>query len=377
MKRVSLLLILAVFVLTGGYLLFTGGIGSKSVSSDVKTITVTDHLGNQVEVPEKVNRVAVVGIFPLPSVISIFLGSAEKIVGIPPVSMSAAKSGLLGEIFPEILKAETGYMNGDNLNIEELMKLKPDVVFYNAGNADWKKMLKNAGIPGVGVSASKWDYDVLKTYDEWVSLLSKIFPESDKAGIVSEYSKNMYDKIQKRVSTLKQDEKRKVLFLFQYDDQKMITSGKHFFGQYWCDAVGALNAAEEITVDNDSAKITMEQVYKWNPDVVVITNFTPTMPQDIFENKIGSDNWSNVKAVKNKAVYKMPLGSYRSFTPGADTPVTLLWVAKKVYPELFKDIDIAKEVKDYYVKIYGIKLTDEQVIRMFNPTPAGAGGFKK
>ena len=203
-----------------------------------------------------------------------------------------------------------------------------------------------------------------------------MFPESAKAKQVSAYSKETYDKIQNRVKNLKESERKKVLFLFQYDDQKIVTSGKHFFGQYWCDAVGAKNAAEEITVDNANAKITMEQIYNWNPDVVFITNFTPAMPDDIYSGKIGGRSWNNVNAAKNKAVYKMPLGSYRSYTPGADTPVTLLWLAQKVYPELFKDINIEKEVKDYYSKLYGIELTEEQIKRMYSPGAKAAEGFK-
>ena len=195
MKRVSTFLILAVFLLTGGYLWYTGGALEKNKQGS-ETITVVDNLDNKVTIPKKIDRIAVAGIFPFPSVLSIYLGSAEKIVGIPPVSMSAAKSGLLGEIFPEILKAETGYTNGDDLNIEELMKLNPDVVFYSSGNTEWTKMLKNAGIPAVAISPRKWDYDVLKTYDHWIALLSEIFPESAKAEQVSAYSKKVYETVQ-------------------------------------------------------------------------------------------------------------------------------------------------------------------------------------
>ena len=120
----------------------------------------------------------------------------------------------------------------------------------------------------------------------------------------------------------------------------------------------------------------MEQIYNWNPDVVFITNFTPAMPDDIYSGKIGGRSWNNVKAAKTGDVYKMPLGSYRSYTPGADTPVTLLWLAQKVYPELFKDINIEKEVKDYYSKLYGIELTEEQIKRMYSPGAKAAEGFK-
>ena len=378
MKKTSTLIILLVFVVTGLFL-FKDSFGKKEDTAKLppsETITIVDNLDNKVTVPKKIDRIAVAGIFPFPSILSVFLGSAEKIVGMPPASMSAAKAGLLAELFPEILKADTSFTSGEDLNIEELIKLKPDVVFYSSGNGEWTKMFAGAGIPAVAISPRKWDYDVLETYDKWIELLSEMFPESAKAKQVSAYSRETYDKIQNRVKNLKENERKKVLFLFQYDDQKIVTSGKHFFGQYWCDAVGAKNAAEEITVDNANAKITMEQIYNWNPDVVFITNFTPAMPDDIYSGKIGGRSWNNVKAAKTRDIYKMPLGSYRSYTPGADTPVTLLWLAQKVYPELFKDINIEKEVKDYYSKLYGIELTKEQIKRMYSPGAKAAEGFK-
>ena len=64
---------------------------------------ITDENGDRVALPEKIERIAVVGILPFPSVVTVFLGSAEKLVGIPPASMGAAKAGLLGELFPELL----------------------------------------------------------------------------------------------------------------------------------------------------------------------------------------------------------------------------------------------------------------------------------
>ena len=89
-------------------------------------------------------------------------------------------------------------------------------------------------------------------------------------------------------------------------------------------------------------------VTKYNPDIIFMTNFTQAQPKDLYNNTIGSNDWSKVKAVEDKKVYKMPLGMYRSYTPGADTPMTLLWLAKTTYPDKFKDIDLTKEVKDYY-----------------------------
>lgn len=346
----------------------------QEVSKD--TITITDHADREVEVPAEINRIVVADIYPMASVLTVFLGSAKKLVGIDPVCMSAAESGLLGELFPEILDADTSFMNGADLNVESLLALEPDVVFCSAGNSELISTLENAQIPAVGISPSKWDYDILETYDQWTALLSQMFPEnSNKSEEISAYSKEVYEQVQEMVKDIPQEEKKKVLFLFQYDDQQMVTSGKHFFGQFWCDAVGALNAAEEIEVDNSNAVINMEQVYQWNPDVIIITNFTPTQPEDLYHNAVGGDDWSTVKAVQDKQVYKMPLGTYRSYTPSADTPVTLYWMAKTVYPDLFPDLDITKEVKDYYQDLYQVSLTDDQIKRMYNPSSAAAENF--
>ena len=346
----------------------------QEVSKD--TITITDHADREVEVPAEINRIVVADIYPMASVLTVFLGSAKKLVGIDPVCMSAAESGLLGELFPEILDADTSFMNGADLNVESLLALEPDVVFCSAGNSELISTLENAQIPAVGISPSKWDYDILETYDQWTALLSQMFPEnSNKSEEISAYSKEVYEQVQEMVKDIPQEEKKKVLFLFQYDDQQMVTSGKHFFGQFWCDAVGALNAAEEIEVDNSNAVINMEQVYQWNPDVIIITNFTPTQPENLYHNAVGGDDWSTVKAVQDKQVYKMPLGTYRSYTPSADTPVTLYWMAKTVYPDLFPDLDITKEVKDYYQDLYQVSLTDDQIERMYNPSSAAAENF--
>ena len=358
--------------------LLTGALIFMNCASGAEASRViTDEAGDKVTVPDKIERIAVAGILPFPSVITVFLGSAEKLVGIPPASMGAAKAGLLGELFPEILKAQTGYTAGLDLNIEELMKLRPDVVFYLAGNKEMGKMIKNAGLPAVAISPTKWNYDVLRTSDEWIKTLSQIFPESAKSKEVSRYSKKVYADIQKKVGKIKPADRKKALFLFQYDDKRMVTSGRSFFGQYWCDAVGARNAAEEVPADNSNAVITMEQVYKWNPDVIFITNFTPALPEDLYGNKIGGHDWSAVKAVKERAVYKMPLGTYRSYTPGVDTPVTLMWMAQKVYPELFKEVDMRKEVRNYYKKLYGITLSDRQIEQMYNQGRGSAAGFIK
>ena len=331
------------------------------------THVVTDHFGNEVEVPYEVNRIVVCNIYPLPSVLTIFFDSAEKLVGIAPASMTAAQNSLLGELYPQILEASTSFTDGTDCNIEEVIALEPDIVFYGASDKAFAEKLAEAGIPAIGISVNNWDYNAIETLENWISLISEIFPDNDKTEIVKNYSDEVYAMVQERVADIADEDRANAFFLFQYSDTTIATSGAHFFGQWWCDAIGAKNVANELDNDN-SSQVNMEQIYGWNPDLIFITNFNQANPEDLYENTIGSYDWSEIEAVKNQNCYKMPLGMYRSYTPGVDTPITLMWLAKQAYPELFEDIDITEEVIKYYEEVFGVTLTAEQAETIFSPT---------
>lgn len=359
-------------ILVAALLLSLTACGQTVASPKADTHIIVDHAGYEVEIPQEVNRVAVCSILPLPSVLAVFFDSAEKIVGMASGSKTAAENSLLGQLYPELLDAETAYIEGGNLNVEELMKLAPDVVFYNTAEAEVGEQLRNAGFCAVAVSVNKWEYDAIETLENWIKLLSEIFPENDKQKTVAEYSQTMYDLIQSRVAEI--PEKERVLFLYKYSDTAVMTSGAKFFGQWWAEAIGAVNVGQEMTTDN-SVTVNMEQIYTWDPSLIFITNFTTAYPDDLYQNTIGNYDWSPVDAVKNERVYKMPLGMYRSYTPGVDTPITLLWLAKTAYPEQFEDMDIIVETQKYYKEVFGIDLTENQAASIFAPAAEVGAGF--
>jgi iron complex transport system substrate-binding protein len=72
-----------------------------------------------------------------------------------------------------------------------------------------------------------------------------------------------------------------------------------------------------------------------------------------------------VSAVKNKRVYQMPIGISRWGHPGSlETPLALLWTAKTIYPDYFRDIDIFAETKTFYKRFFNYELGDALVRQM-------------
>lgn len=341
-------------------------------TAETSTRTIVDHLGNEVTLPENIETIVTTSITPMPSVYCMFAGSAERLIGMSPSSMAAAENSILADIMPEILEVSTDFMTGGEVNVEELITMNPDVIFCNASKEDEYNQLRAAGLPVVAVSTSQWGADSVETFEGWVTLLGEVLGEEDKAAGITEYGREVYNMIQERVSTLDESEKLSVLFLYNYKDGVIRTSGNSHFGQYWADATGTINVAE--SQDASSLEINMEQIYEWDPDIIYVSNFVPYLAEDFYNNEgYEGHDWSVVRAVQEGNVYKCPLGVYRWYPPSSDTPLMLLWLAKTNYPELFEDIDLEVEMKTYYSEYFGIELTEEDIEKIFHPTREAAG----
>lgn len=352
-----------------------------TLPSPVSARTVTDDNGDRVEVPERIERAVVTNIFPMASAVAVYTGRGDVIKGMHPSSWAAAKSGLLGEVFPDVLKADHAFMKGASVNLEALMALEPDVVLVNAADRRTIDMLRSAGLASYAVSTTKWDYDAMATFDAWMGALANLFPEADPEGAKKTALKAEVERldalVRERTKDVKTDERPRAMFVVRMDERQIVTSGKRFFGDYWIREGAGRNVAEGVTGENANAVVSMEQVYAWDPEVVFLTNFTPVMPEDLLKGDAGKtsgQDWSEVSAVKTGRVYKMPLGFYRTFTPSAETPFTRLWVAAKLHPERFADVDLALEAKRFYRNAFGIELTDRQIEGILNPGAAAGQG---
>ena len=76
------------------------GENSSSENSD-GTRTIIDQVGNEVVLPEKIERVVIASVWPLASVYVLSMGT-DKLVGLDPAIISAAENSMLIKIAPEI-----------------------------------------------------------------------------------------------------------------------------------------------------------------------------------------------------------------------------------------------------------------------------------
>ena len=239
---------------------------STDGEADPETRTIVDHTGTEVTLPANIDRVVISSILPLPSVYCLFRGSADDIIGIHPSSMAAAENSYLINVFPEIANADTSFVENGAVNIEQLLSMEPDVVFYSAANTEERDLYDNAGIPAVGFSTTMAGYDCIETYADWIELLGDIYGDSESADKIIEFGRNTASEIKAVTDNIADEDKPKVLILFNYANGVITAGGSDFFSKYWIETAGGINVAADLS---GSAEINMEQVYEWDPDIIL------------------------------------------------------------------------------------------------------------
>ncbi|MGG0288223.1 ABC transporter substrate-binding protein [Peribacillus butanolivorans] len=345
-----------------------GDTAEKQTTAEEKVIQ--DQLGRDVTVPGKVERIAVGGILPYFSTWYVATNSTKEVVGLHPNAYNAAENSILADMSPDILKADTSFIKNGEVNVEELMKINPQLYFENSQNQKSIDKLEDAGVSVVALSAiDVAAAEPLATFNSWLKVTSDITGTTERTDMFLEKGKKVQAELDEKLDGIKEKDKPRALILYQHSDKSIMVGGKNFFSNQWLNATGAYDVtAEEVT---GTKEVNMEQIYKWNPDIIYITNFSTTQPEDLTNNVFEGQDWSQVKAVQAGNVYKIPLGIYRWFPPSGDAPLMLEWMAQKNHPELF-DYDMKKEITDYYSEFYDYDVTEEQVENILHPSSDAA-----
>jgi iron complex transport system substrate-binding protein len=340
--------------------------GTKT--GDVEYITVTDQNNMTAQVPKGMSRVVMTAL-PLPSVYALTGAPIEYIVGMHPGSSSAIENSVMAAMYPDLLGIPSSFIEGQDINVEELLKLSPHAVLYWAEYTNQYNVMAAAGIPAVGVK-TQGGGDAITTLESWLQIMARMFSVPGNADKVIQYGRDIQREIAEKTGSIPDSQKPKTLMLYGHSAEQIAAGSTGEYGGFWVESTGGVNVAREIP---GNPQVNMEQIYEWDPDIIVITTFSQTMPEDLYNNIIPGQDWSHVKAVKERKVFKEPLGVYRWYPPSGDAPLMVKWMAQIQHPDLFT-YDMKEDVKNYYKEFYDYTLTDDQVEGILSSNPEAARG---
>ncbi|WP_255475178.1 ABC transporter substrate-binding protein [Pseudocitrobacter sp. 73] len=317
--------------------------------------TLTDQLGRQVTLPDTVNRVVVLQHQTLNLLVQ--LDAGKDVVGV----LSSWKKQL-GPDFARFLPTLSSLpMPGDltQVNIESLLALRPQVVFVaNYAPAAMIQQIQNAGIPVVAISLredaagekNKMNptmADEEHAYDEGlkqgIRLIGEVVNREKQADELIRYTFNARQKFNAPVADIPED--KKVRVYMANPDLNTYGSGK--YTGLMMQHAGAMNVAAATV--KGARQVSLEQVLQWNPQVIFVQDRYPEVVKEITTDP----QWQGIDAVKNHRVWLMPEYAKAWGYPMPEAlAIGELWMAKKLYPERYKNVDVDAQAQDYYQRFY-------------------------
>lgn len=357
MMKNYLILIAAVFLITasvaGHYLTEEGylSIGGNT--------TITDMANRTLTIPSPVNHVLTTS--PTLTVI-VYMVAPEKLLAFNYQTTSEEQKYLPDQY--KSLPSVGGWYGSQTGDYEQFLSMNPDIIFdsvtlSSSGNADTatiaglqSRQQQLGSVPDVGVV----DSDNVTALDPSIEFIGKILGSKDTADKLTSFN----DKVQKQVTDVVSTipESQKVTVYFARGSNGLQTAPSGTAHAQLIDLCGGINVAKvQGQGGMEMATVSMEQVLKWNPEVIITTD--PTFYANIYSNS----SWSGITAVKNKRVYLSPQAPFKWFDQptGANMIIGIPWTAEVLYPDKFKDLNLTSEVEEFYSEFYHYNLNDNDV----------------
>lgn len=315
--------------------------------SSGETITVTDQRGETLELDGPAERVVTIPM-PAASLLAAVDGGTDHLVGMNPSSHEALTEGILGDFYPEASDIASDVSGTDFVpNVESTLELDPDLVIqWGDQGEQLTGPLEDAGIPVLGLN-----YGTQEDLEEWIQIFGTLLGQEERAEQIIDTQHAHMETIEDAVADT--EDTPRVLYFNQASDG-YTANGTGTYHDFFIDLVGAENVAAEL--DGSGVEVGMEQILEWDPDVVLLSHFDTTVPEDIYSDPL----WEDVTAVQEDAVYRIPLGGYRWDPPNQESHLMWHWLAQVVHDDV--DLEpLRPEIVDTYDFLYGQTPSDEQM----------------
>lgn len=316
--------------------------------------TLTDTCGETVEIKDDIKSIVAYWHANNNQLI-LMLGGADKTF----VTRDAvAKNELFYKFYPR-LNYLGAKISGGNLQVEELLKINPDVVITAR---KFKEGLDRYGFTTVCAT-----YSSFKTMRDALNLTAQIIGGEAKAKAQKylEYLEGNIKFVTDRTSKIAPKDRPKVLHIVKSSNLTNV-DGVNSIVDEWINIAGGVNAVQ--SKQGNMVNLTAEEVISIDPDVIIVgtSGELGITAEQALERVRDDVVFSELKAVKEGRVYINPLGVFNWDRYSAEVALQVLWAAKTLHPQLFEDVDVAKEAGKFYKEFLGYELGDEELEIIFN-----------
>ena len=342
MKKM-LLLALSLFAVVNIAACATQG---KTAAPERKVRLWTDSLGREVEIPEKIEKVAVTG--PMAQIV-LYALAPELLAGVSAPWPEEVRQYIPDEYLSLPVLGQL-YGGKDSMDPEALLGSAPDVVIDlgepgASVREDLDSLSGQTGLPFVHVSMTT------ETAGDAFRMLGDLLSLNERAEEYAIYCETVYARA---LEIAGKAEKTDVLFITGAEGLHVIAKDSYHSEvvDLFCNNLAVVESPSAKGTGNE---VDMEQILLWNPEAVIFS------PDSIYGIVSQTEEWGKVSAIANGKFYQVPYGPYNwmGFPPSVQRYLGMMWLPAVLYPELC-DYSLQDEVIKYYRMFYHTELSGEQ-----------------
>ena len=311
--------------------------------------TVTDGMGRTVAFDKTPSRIVLVGksLFMVADAIYLFPEAGKNIIAIGATNQG---SGNFIPLIDETYATKT--VLDSNASVEDIAAMQPDLVITKSLNAEtYGTPLEQLGVPVIYL-----DFESAEQYQRDLATLGQIFNNPAKAEELAAWFQGKVEAVSGVVAGLSEDQKPKTLLIYYSEKEGAISFNvppASWMQTYMVETAGGTPVWLDTNPGKGWATVNIEQIAAWNPDVVLIVSYFKPV-SEVVDLLKADEQWQLLDAVKNNKMYGFPTDAYSWDQPDPRWALGLQWVATKLHPDLFADLDILAETKAFYLDLYGM-----------------------
>ena len=316
---------------------------------------ITDQLGRHVTLPDRVDRVVVLQHQTLNILVQ--LDATRSVVGI----LNNWKQQL-GDSYQRLVPQFSSLPTlGDltHVDLEKLVALHPQVVFVtNYAPQEMIDQIQQLGIAVIAISLRTGDESQQNRLNpqlvneelayneglkEGIRLIGAVVNHQLQAKKLIDATFTQRQYTSERLKAIPPAQRIRVYMA----NPDLTTYGSGKYTGLMMTHAGAINVAAATV--KGYKQVSMEQILAWNPQVIFVQDRYPQVIDEIKQQPA----WQAVDAVKNHRVYLMPEYAKAWGYPMPEAmALGELWMAKKLYPQKFSDIDMQQKADSWYQRFY-------------------------
>ncbi len=229
---------------------------------------------------------------------------------------------------------------------EQIAATKPDAVLLRALEATkLGPSVERLGIPVVYV-----ELETIERYPNDLRILGQILGNPTRVPQLQAFYAERLERIARRIQGVAEPERPRVLML-QYSEKggtiAFAVAPASWIQTQLVERAGGTPVWKAAAQPGGWTVVTFEQIAAWNPDIIFIINYAGDSRATAA--RLRQDPlWASLKAVKGNQIFGFPGDFYSWDQPDPRWVLGLNWLATKIHPRLFTDLDMIRELQAFF-----------------------------